>query len=61
VLDPAWYLLCHADTAAGIDPFGRYSAYGWAESRLPNRSFNAAWHHLDNPDVAAAGISPLMP
>jgi hypothetical protein len=60
LFDPVWYLRCNDDVAAaGLDPFGHYVDYGWAEHRWPNRYFDPAWYRLDNPDVAAAGVDPL--
>ena len=39
--------------------FRRFDSIGKREAQ-PNRNFNPAWYRLTNPDVAEAGVDPLL-
>jgi hypothetical protein len=47
----------------GTDPFlfalRHYQTNGEAEGRMPNQFFDVGYYLVNNPDVAAAGVSPL--
>ena len=54
----AWYLAQHK--AAGGDGVEHYCAIGWREGARPNPYFDPGWYAARNPEVATAGINPLL-
>jgi glycosyltransferase involved in cell wall biosynthesis len=53
-----WYLAQHP--GAGDDGVEHFCAEGWANGARPNPYFDSAWYLARNPDVAAAGLNPLL-
>lgn len=66
--DPHYYLLSNPDVAkiavASGNPdafaYQHYLDHGWQEGRNPDAYFNTAYYLSQNPDVAAAGVDPLL-
>lgn len=59
LFDPHWY----ASQVAGLDVQSaarHYLSYGVTEGRQPSPHFDAIGYLASNPDVAAAGINPLL-
>lgn len=66
MFNEAWYLDTYQDVAAAVQTGGlstgyqHYMAFGWAEGRAPAPWMNATAYLTNNPDVAQAGVNPLM-
>lgn len=58
LLDEAWYL--EAGGVPGGDAVRHYLERGAAAGRLPNPYFATEWYLRQNPDVARAGMNPLV-
>lgn len=56
--DPTFYSAKYAD--AGSDPLAQYIATGAAQGRDPSLLFSSTKYLLQNPDVAAAHVNPLL-
>jgi 1,4-dihydroxy-2-naphthoate octaprenyltransferase len=59
-VDADWYLARYPDAAGHASAAAHYTRHGWKEGKDPNPKFSTAWYLSDNPDVAIAGINPLL-
>lgn len=61
LLDGDWYFSEYPNAAnCGCEAAEHYVRYGVFKGYNPNRSFNTFEYLLDNPDVARAGMNPLV-
>lgn len=58
IFDPVYYSAHYAD--AGPDPLAQYIATGAAQGRDPSLLFSTTQYLLQNPDVAAAHVNPML-
>lgn len=58
LVDGEWYLA--AEKVPGGDAVRHYLEHGAAAGRLPNPYFATDWYLRQNPDVARAGMNPLV-
>ena len=55
-----WYLEANIDLGHISDPLYHYLVHGAKEGRNPNPLFDGDWYFKQRPDVAEAGINPLL-
>jgi glycosyltransferase involved in cell wall biosynthesis/GT2 family glycosyltransferase len=61
LMDAGWYRKRYSDVSkSGADPVLHYLEYGWREGRRPGPAFDGAAYLAANPDLAAAGVNPLV-
>lgn len=64
LLDPVWYqALQHVGTNAphiSQDPYQYFHTMGWKQGDSPSAWFDTKWYLNTYPDVAQAGINPLL-
>ena len=59
--DPVWYQRkCPATAASAVELLWDYLETGWLDGRNPGLRFDGNAYLRSNPDVAAAGINPLL-
>jgi len=56
--DPLWY--AERWNIRGVNPLVHYASYGWREGLDPSPDFSIAAYLARHPDVAAAGVDPLV-
>ncbi|OYV35227.1 MAG: hypothetical protein B7Z81_09005 [Acidocella sp. 20-61-6] len=56
-----WYVERHPELAKpGADQLGYFCKIGWRQGDLPNPYFDPGYYLAANPDVARAGLNPLL-
>jgi glycosyltransferase involved in cell wall biosynthesis len=61
LFDADYYANAHPDQHGSARDMARhFHLHGWREGRWPSLSFDPAFYLETNPDVAAAGINPLL-
>ena len=60
LFDPKWYRSRHRDVPPGMRPAEHYLVLGAAAGRDPGPGFSTRAYEAANPDVAQAGLNPLV-
>ena len=60
LFDAVWYRATQAPDVALDQAAGHYLQQGAARGLSPSRLFDGPWYLENNPDVAAAGLNPLL-
>jgi hypothetical protein len=59
-VDARWYLARYPEAGDDGSAAAHYARRGWREGKDPGPHFSTTWYLTSNPDVAEAGLNPLL-
>ncbi|WP_102960098.1 UbiA family prenyltransferase [Mangrovicella endophytica] len=59
-VDAGWYLARYPEASGSLSAAAHYAHFGWREGKDPNPNFSTQWYLKTYPDIAAAGVNPLV-